>query len=80
MNLLKTLWPTPFKVKPGNILSLVVQAVIFVIICAVIGILIGILAGIPIVGIIFAILGSLMELYSLVGLVLCILKFFNVVK
>ena len=75
MDLLKTLWPTPFKVKEKDIASLIIQLVIFIVVCALVGILIGILSAFPIIGIVFWIVGSLMELYSIVGIVLCILKF-----
>lgn len=71
MDLLKKFWPTPFKIKDKDVVSFVIQLIIFVVICAVVGFLIGILAGIPVIGIIFSILGSLMELYGLVGIVLC---------
>lgn len=80
MDFLKTLWPTPFKVKEKDIASLLIQLIIFLLICAVVGVLIGVLAGIPIIGIVFSIIGSLMEVYGIVGIVLCILKFFAVVK
>lgn len=80
MDLLKKVWPTPFKIKEKDVVSFVVQLIIFVVICAVVGFLIGILAGIPIIGIIFSILGGLMELYGFVGIVLCILKFLDLVK
>ena len=79
MQFLRSLWPTPFKIKKGDVVSLIVQLVIFLVVCAVVGWLIGILAGIPILGIIFTLLGSLMEIYSLVGIVLCILKFLGIV-
>ena len=79
MQFLRSLWPTPFKIKKGDVVSLIVQLVIFLVVCAVVGWLIGILAGIPILGIIFALLGSLMEIYSLVGIVLCVLKFLGIV-
>lgn len=79
MDFLKTLWPTPFKVKPGNVVSLIIQLIIFVVVCAIFGFLIGLLAGIPIIGIIFILIGSLMEIYSTVGIVLCFLKFFKVI-
>ena len=79
MSLLKTLWPTPFRVKKGDVLSLVIQLIIFIVICAVVGYLIGVLAGVPIIGIIFSIIGGLMELYGLIGIVLCVLKFFGIV-
>ena len=80
MDFLKKLWPTPFKIKEKDVTSFVIQLIIFIVICAVVGFLIGILSGIPIIGIIFSILGSLMELYGLVGIVLCVLKFLNLVK
>ena len=79
MDFLKKLWPTPFKIKEKDVASFIVQLVIFVLICAVMGVLIGVLSAIPILGIIFWIIGSLMELYSLVGIVLCILKFLAIV-
>ena len=79
MDFLKTLWPTPFKVKEKDLVSLIIPLLIFLVICAVVGVLIKILSGIAIIGIIFAIIGSLMEIYSIVGIVLCILKFFAVV-
>ena len=79
MDMLKKLWPTPYKIKKGDLVSFLVQLIVFVVICAVVGVLIGILRGFPIVGIIFAIAGALMELYSLIGIILCILKFIGVV-
>lgn len=80
MDFLKKLWPTCFKVKEKDVASLIVQLIIFILVCAVVGLLIGILAKLPIIGIIFSIVGSLVELYGLVGIVLCILNFFNVLK
>lgn len=38
------------------------------------------LPSIPVIGIIFSILGSLIGIYSLVGIILCLLKFFNVIS
>ncbi len=78
MDFLKTLWPTPFKIQKGNLASFLIQLIIFIVVCAVVGVLIGVLAGIPIVGIVFGIIGSLMGLYSLIGVVLCILIFAGV--
>jgi hypothetical protein len=75
MDTLKKLWPTPFKIKEKDITSFLIQLIIFLVICAVIGWLIGILAGIPIIGIIFSLIGALVEIYGLVGIVLCVLKF-----
>ena len=80
MDFLKKLWPTPFKIKAKDVVSFVVQLIIFIVVCAVGGILIGLLAGIPIVGIIFSILGGLLDLYGLIGIILCVLVFLDIVK
>ncbi len=79
MNLLRMLWPTPFKIQKGNVVSLVIQLVIFVVLCALVGWLIGLLASTPIIGVIFGIIGGLMELYGLIGIILCVLKFLGMV-
>lgn len=79
MEFLQKLWPTPFKIKKGDLASFLIQLIIFVVLTAVFGVLIGILAAIPIVGIIFSIVGSLMGLYTLIGVVLCILRFAAVI-
>ena len=80
MDSLKKLWPTPFKVEEKNVVSLIVQLIIFLVICAVVGWLIAILADIPIIGLVFGLIGGLMEIYSTVGIVLCVLKFLGIVK
>ena len=80
MDLLKTLWPIPFKVKEKNPASLIWRLIVFVVVTALLGVLIGVLANLPIIGIIFGIIGSLMGLYNIVGIVLCILKFLAIVK
>lgn len=79
MDFLKKLWPTPFKIEKGNVASFIVQLIIFILVTAVMGVLIGVLSAIPIVGVIFAILGSLIGLYTLIGVVLCILVFVDVI-
>ncbi len=79
MSFLRTFWPTPFRIRKGDVVSLVIQLLIFVIVCAVVGWVIGLLSSIPILGIIFWILGGLMEVYGLIGIVLCILKFIGLV-
>lgn len=80
MDFLKKFWPTCFKVEEKNVVSLIIQLIIFLVICAVIGWVISLLAAIPIIGIIFVLVGALMEIYGLVGVVLCILKFLGIVK
>ncbi len=79
MDFFRKLWPTPFRIQRGNLISFLVQLLIFVLVCAIAGFIIGILAKLPIVGFVFAFLGSLMELYGGIGAVLCILKFFGLI-
>ena len=80
MDMLKKLWPTPFKIERKNLSSFLIQLIIFIVVCAVVGVLIGVLSAIPILGIIFWIVGSLLEIYSIVGVVLCVLVFLDVIK
>ena len=80
MDFLKKLWPTPFKIKKGDFVSFLVQLLIFLVLTAVFGWVISLLAGLPIVGIVFSIIGSLMGIYTLIGAVLCVLKFLDLVK
>ena len=80
MNLIKTIWPTPFKITPKDLKSFLVQLIIFVIVVIVVSILIGILSKLPLIGWIFSIAGGLIDLYATVGIILCILKFLDVLK
>ncbi|MBQ8541026.1 MAG: hypothetical protein IJ435_06075 [Clostridia bacterium] len=79
MDMLKKLWPTPFKIAEKNVVSFLVQLVIFVVICAVVGWLVSVLAGVPVLGIVFSLVGALLEIYGLVGIILCVLKFIGIV-
>lgn len=80
MDLLKALWPTAYKIREKDVRSFIVQLVIFGVFCIVVGFLIGLLAKIVIIGIVFSLVGALFELYSLVGIALCILNFLGVIK
>lgn len=79
MDLIKKIWPTPFKIKQGNIISFLVQLLIFLVICAVIGWLFTVLSKIAVVGVVFYFVGGLMGLYCIIGAILCILKFIGIV-
>lgn len=79
MDLLKKFWPTPFKIKKGNLASFLIQLIIFLVIVAVFGWLVGLLAHLPVVGFIFGLVGSLVGIYNIVGVVLCILRFIGVI-
>ncbi len=79
MDLLRKIWPTPFKIEKGNIVSFLIQLIIFLVIVAVVGWLIALLAALPIIGIVFGLVGSLIGVYNIVGIVLCVLKFLGTV-
>ena len=78
MNIIKKIWPTPFKIKSGSISSLLIRLILFLVGVTISCVLLSILSAIPIVGIIFTIIGSLMGLYTLVGCVLCVLVFLGI--
>ena len=79
MEFLQKLWPTPFKIEKGNVSSLIIQLIIFAVVLIVASVVIGILAALPIINIIAWIVGSLLDLYALVGVVLAICRFVGAV-
>ena len=80
MDIIKKIWPTPFKVEEKNAEQMVVQLIVFVAAFLVASILIWILHFIPIVNILCGILGTLVDVYCLVGIALVLLRFFGVLK
>lgn len=78
MDILKKYFPIAFKAK--ELQAFIVSLVIFVIVDVVCGLVIGLLAQIPIIGIIFSIIGYAVGLYALVGIVLSILVFLKVIE
>ena len=81
MDLLRKIWPTPFKIEKGNIASFLIQLIIFLVVTTIAAAVVGFLASIKIIGFdfIFGTIGSLMGVYGLVGIVLCVLKFLGTV-
>ena len=80
MDMLKKFWPTPFKIKEKDVTSFVVQLIIFIVVCALVGLAIGLLANIPIIKYVVGIVGAVVELYGLIGIVLCVLQFLGILK
>lgn len=78
MDMVKKFFPNAFKAK--ELSTFIVALVIYVLIDVVCGFAIGLLAKIPVLGIIFSLLGSIVGLYALVGIVLSILVFVKVLK
>ena len=78
MDILKKLYSFAFKAV--ELQALIIALVVYVLIDVVCGVVIGFLASLPIIGIIFTLLGSIIGLYALVGIVLSILVFLKVIK
>ncbi len=79
MEQLQKLFPIPYKVEKGDLTNFLIILIAFVVVCALFGVLIGLLSRIPVLGVIFTIIGSLVDLYGLVGIVLCILRFIGTI-
>ncbi len=70
----------PFAFKATEVKPFIVSLVIYALIDIVCGIILGLLAKIPIIGILFSLLGTVIGLYALAGIVLSILVFLKVIK
>lgn len=88
MDILKKIWFYSFKVEKGNVSSLVVNLIVWVVAAFVAGVVLwlatALTAWVPVVGflvgIIVGIVGSVVELYSLIGVVLSVLVYLDVLK
>ncbi|MBQ4553272.1 MAG: hypothetical protein IJA59_10025 [Clostridia bacterium] len=78
MDMLKKIFPFSFKSK--EVKDLVINIVIYLVASIVGGWLLGLLGGIPLLGVIFDLIGSLFGLYCLVGIVLAVLDFLKILK
>ncbi len=88
MKTLKKIWFYSFKVEKKNVSSLVVNLIVWVVAAFIAGIVLwlatSLTSWIPIIGwligVIVGIAGGAVELYSLIGIVLSILVFLDVLK
>lgn len=78
MDMIKKFFPHAFKAT--DVQPFVISLIVYILIDVVCGLVIGILSKIPLVGILFALVGSVVGLYALVGVILSILVFLKVVK
>lgn len=78
MDMLKKLFPHAFKAT--QLKSFIVTLIVYFLIDVVCGFVIGLLASLPLIGIVFSLLGSVVGLYALVGVILSILVFIKVLK
>ncbi len=78
MDMLKKFFPLSFGVKDlGN---LIVKVLIYLVVGIIAGFAIGILAGIPVINLLTGILGTLVDLYCVVGIIVAILDYLKVLK
>ena len=78
MDILNKLFPYSFGAK--EVKDLVVKIIVYIIAGAIVGVIIGLLAAIPFIGLIFSLIGGLVELYVLIGIVLVVLDYLKVLK
>ena len=78
MDTVKKFFPNAFTAT--DVKPFIIALVIYVLIDVVCGVVIGLLAKLPILGIIFGLIGSVVGLYALAGVVLSILVFLKVIK
>ena len=78
MDMLKKIFPDAFRAKEVN--SFIVTLLIYGIGSFLIGLVLSLLAKLPLVGIIFSLIGYVVGLYALVGIVLAVLVFAKVIK
>ena len=78
MDIFKKIFHFSFNSK--DVTNLIIALIFYIIVCGICGAIIGFLAKIPILGIVFSLLGSVLGIYSLIGIVLSVLTFIKVIE
>lgn len=78
MDILKSLFPWSFKNKTMK--DLIVSILIYMAINIVGGFVFALLSSIPLIGLVFSLLGGALGIYTLAGVILASLHFFGVLK
>lgn len=78
MELLKQLWPFSFQTK--NVSDLIVKAILYVVFATLFSILMDVLSKIVVINVIMAIIGTIADIYLIIGLILLFLNYFKVIK
>ena len=79
MDKLKLLFPISFKYA-DSVANLIIGILIYVVGSAIAGVILGCLSILPIVGLIFSLVGSVLGIYCLAGIVIEVLLFAKVLK
>jgi hypothetical protein len=78
MELLQRIFPLSFGKK--DLAGLIITILIYLVVGAVLGAVVALLTKIPIIGFIFALIGSLIGIYIFAGLVILILVYLNLLR
>lgn len=70
----------PFVFQSTEVVPFVISLVVYALVSIVCGVILGLLSALPIIGILFSLIGTLIGLYALAGIVLSILVFVKVIK
>lgn len=79
MDLLKKIFPLSFKYA-DTVANLIIGILIYVVAGAVVGVILGWLSLIPILGLIFSLVSTVLGIYCLAGIVIEVLLFTKVLK
>lgn len=80
MDMVKKFFPFSFNFKTKDTNGLVVSIIIYVVAMLLSGVAMWLLGFIPVVNILTGIVGWIIEVYCVAGIVLSVLKFFDVLK
>ena len=70
----------PYSLGAKEVKELVIKILVYLVVGVIIGFLIGILAKIPVLGLIFSLVGAVFDLYCFVGIILAVLDYMKVLK
>ena len=79
MDFLKKIFPISFRFA-DSVVNLIIGILIYLVLGAIGGVIIGFLAGLPLIGIVFILVGSLLDIYGLAGIVIDVLVFVKILK
>ena len=79
MDMLKKFFPISFKYA-DTVANLVIGILIYLVGGAIAGTIIGWLSAIPLIGLVFGLVGSVLGIYSLAGIVIEVLLFAKILK
>ncbi len=78
MEILKKLFPLSFQAQ--DMAQLIIYCLIYIVAGTILGFVIGLLSKIPILGLIFTLIASLVGIYIAAGLIILFLYYFKILK